>query len=410
MLNNNPDILDKPREEYQAIIDYMGNGILTSGGDRWKQKRKMYNPVFHVKMLKDMSHIFNRNSLILIKELDLVLDKPSIDFYNNAKRCAFANIQDAVFGMKLNVPTDYVLEITDKFSEIATYRILRPWFHNSLVMYLWPPFWKFLGELKDLNKRIRNELENKQKFLSQRSQDPNVLDTDHAGSQKVMVDTLFEQHSKDSSFTLQDVRDDAVTFLAAGYDTVASALMWCIFMLGLHPDVQDQIYEEISTLQNKDVTYEDTLQLEYLDCVIKEIMRLYPPVPVYSRNAGKDIPCGKYIIPKGTLVLFCPYLLHRNPTIYPDPEKFDPERFRGESSEKRSWVYTPFAEGIRNCIGKKFAMLQLKTVLVHILRNFKVTSLDKREEVIMCWSIKSNPAKPLKTKFERRKQEDVITS
>jgi len=288
-------------------------------------------------------------------------------------------------------------------NEMVTYRLVRPWFYNISLMYLWPPNWKNLRKLKDLHKWIKNIVfDLKQETLSQQYQESNTLVGDTNSSRTFMIDLLMEHHLKNPSFTLRDVADEILTFLLAGYETVASSIMWTILMLGLHQDIQDQVYAEMSNLQNEGITYDEAAQLEYLECVIKESMRLYPPVPLYGRKTGREFTCGKYIIPKDTVILLSPYILHRNPDIYPDPDRFDPERFRETNLGKRPWSFIPFAEGLRYCIGKNFAMLQVKTVLVHILQKFKVTSLTKRENIVMCWNVVSCPAEPIYIHFERR--------
>ncbi|XP_054707923.1 probable cytochrome P450 4d14 [Uloborus diversus] len=192
-----------------------------------------------------------------------------------------------------------------------------------------------------------------------------------------------------------------------GHETTVNAIKWIIYLLGLHPDIQEKVFEEQNSLFLDDpirpLIYEDTCKMKYTECVIKEAMRLFPPTPGIGRIARKDIAIGNQIVPKGSYIGFNIYSLHRNPKVFPEPEKFVPERFLPEnSSDRHPYAYIPFSAGPRNCVGQKFAMLSMKVQLSHLLRTFKVSSLDHRDQINVMWKMTLENVKPIRIKFTHR--------
>ncbi|XP_049859567.1 cytochrome P450 4V2-like isoform X2 [Schistocerca gregaria] len=181
------------------------------------------------------------------------------------------------------------------------------------------------------------------------------------------------------------------TFGLAGTDTTATALS-CIFaLLGLYPEWQDAIQKEVDEIFGtgedylRPVTESDLTQLKVTEAVIKESLRLFPAVPVAPVFASEDIPLsdGRYVAPRGSVVFVFLNLLHRQPAIYPDPDKFDPGRFLegGGTNALPPYSYLPFGAGSRLCVGARFAMLVMKTVLATVMRQFRIIPGSTREEL-----------------------------
>lgn len=142
--------------------------------------------------------------------------------------------------------------------------------------------------------------------------------------------------------------------------------------------------------------------MKYLERVIKESMRLYPPVPIIGRKVSEDVQLDDYCIPEGCMIKIDLFHLHRDPRYFADPEKFDPDRFLPESMNRHPYAYLPFSAGPRNCIGQKFAAYEEKAVLSGILRNFKIHSVDKREDVKMINELVLRPIGGVNVTLERR--------
>ena len=167
----------------------------------------------------------------------------------------------------------------------------------------------------------------------------------------------------------------------AGHDTGSVALTWAIFLLGRHQEIQQKVIDEVDSVFGGDIerpaTTEDLKKLTYLEQVIKESMRMYPPAIMITREAVEDCKVQGYKIPKGAQCLIFALIIHHNPRVWPEPEKFDPERFSKENSEGRNpFAYMPFSAGFRNCIGQRFAYQEQKVILSSFFRNFRVVSHD----------------------------------
>ncbi|RXG59737.1 cytochrome P450 9e2, partial [Armadillidium vulgare] len=186
----------------------------------------------------------------------------------------------------------------------------------------------------------------------------------------------FLQLLLDAILTELVITAQCVLFYIAGYDTTATTLSFVSYCLALHPKIQQKLLEEIDqVLQDCDsnITFEVIQNMTYLDMVFAETLRLYPPAPRVDRRCTKDyvLPEVGLSIHKNTKITIPIYSIHRDPRHYEDPEKFDPERFSQSAKAGRPpMVYLPFGSGPRNCIGWRFALMEAKVALVHILKDF----------------------------------------
>jgi cytochrome P450 family 4 len=174
-----------------------------------------------------------------------------------------------------------------------------------------------------------------------------------------------------------------------------------------HSLFQDQIVEEIEAVLgdvHKRPTYNDLQEMKYLERTVKEVLRLYPSVHMVSRKTGEEVVTGSgYVIPKNSIVLLQIYDIHHDPKIYPDPEKFDPDRFLPENSQNRHpFAYLPFSAGSRNCIGQRFAMLELKAAICGILANFVLHPVDTPETIVFVIDLILRTKEGIKVKFVPR--------
>jgi len=221
------------------------------------------------------------------------------------------------------------------------------------------------------------------------------------------LDLLLEQHISEGSLTEEDIREEVDTFMFEGHDTTAMAISWGLHFIGLNQDVQKKLHEELDEIFGDDkeraITTDDLSKLKYLDCCVKETLRLCPSVPLFGREFMNDTQIGKYIVPKGTMAGIFAYQLHRNKDLFPNPEVFDPERWMSDRLLKGNpYGYVPFSAGPRNCIGQKFALQEDKIVMAHVLRNFNLKSLEFRDKIDLSFGLILRPKTPVRIEFTKR--------
>jgi len=210
------------------------------------------------------------------------------------------------------------------------------------------------------------------------------LEDDDIGRKPKMtlLDILLQATIDNKPLTDVDIREEVETFILAGDDTTTSVVSHALQVISRHPKEQECIYEELLAVLGQDpntpVTQPQLLDLKYLDCVIKETMRLYPPVPILGRYIPKDLHVGDKTIPGNTSVVLIPYYVYRDPEYFPDPLTFKPERWmNGKEASLASFAYIPFSSGPKNCIGKKFANLEMKTFISKVMRHFELLPLGE---------------------------------
>lgn len=235
-----------------------------------------------------------------------------------------------------------------QMGDMLIHRVTRPWLYVDTIFPLFPTFWKQHYVAGVLHKFSLNIIQKRKSEI-----DPN--ETNNNSKRKMaMLDLLLAQGGL---IDMNGIREEVDTFVFEGHDTTTAALGFTIMLLANHRDVQDEVYRELVDVfgfSNQPPTYNELQSLTYMEMCIKESLRLYPSVAVVGRRTSQNFrtPSG-YLIPKGVEILVQIYDLHHNPDIYPDPEKFDPDRFLPENTANRHpFAYLPFSGGPRNCIGE----------------------------------------------------------
>uniref|UniRef100_A0A8D1KET6 unspecific monooxygenase n=1 Tax=Sus scrofa TaxID=9823 RepID=A0A8D1KET6_PIG len=188
---------------------------------------------------------------------------------------------------------------------------------------------------------------------------------------------INSQNSKETdahkALSDQELVAQSIIFIFAGYETTSSSLSFLAYILATHPDVQQKLQEEIdATFPSKALpSYDSLAQMEYLDMVVNEILRLYPIAARLERVCKKDVEIHGVSVPKGTVMMVPVFSIHRDPELWPEPEEFRPERFSKKNKDTiNPYTYLPFGTGPRNCIGMRFALMNMKLALVRVLQNF----------------------------------------
>ncbi len=189
------------------------------------------------------------------------------------------------------------------------------------------------------------------------------------------------------------IRDQLLTMFIAGHDTSTAMLAWLLYLLGKHPAVMARVRDEVDThLTGELPTIENTVPLRYLQCVIDETLRLYPPIHLGTRRILSDLQFQGYDLPEGKRANYSIYLTHRNPEHWPDPSVFSPDRFLPENERGRQpYTYLPFGGGPRNCLGAAFAQVEAKIVIARLLQTFDFTPDPAQVHVYMGATLEPRP-------------------
>jgi len=209
--------------------------------------------------------------------------------------------------------------------------------------------------------------------------------------------------------SLDDIQEEVDTFMFEGHDTTSAAINFFCYLMGCYPDVQTKVHAEMDSIfeddQERACTMEDIQQMTYPDCVIKECMRILPPVPIIGREAQEDfVYCGQ-TIRKGTDIKIFIHAIQNDASIFPNPDKFDPERFVANSltsNERPPFSFIPFSAGSRNCIGQRFAGLEERVVLSTLFRRFSFHSTQNIKELHICGLAVLRPDVPIQMVIHRR--------
>ena len=201
----------------------------------------------------------------------------------------------------------------------------------------------------------------------------------------------------------KELRDQLVTLFLAGHETTSHALTWTLYLLSQNPGALRALEAELdSVLGDREIGYEDLARLPYTERVLEEAMRIYPPVYSVARKAHEDTEIGGYRVPAGSEVIMWIYMTHHDPRFYPEPSRFDPDRFLPEIADKRpKLAYLPFGAGPRACVGKTFAMLEGRLLLATIVRRFRL-ALAPGQAVEPVPRITLVPKSPLRMRLHAR--------
>lgn len=194
------------------------------------------------------------------------------------------------------------------------------------------------------------------------------------------LDLMIETARTGANLNDEEIKEEVDTIMFEGHDTTAAGSSFVLCLLGIHQNIQEKVYAELTSIfgdTDREATFADTMEMKYLERVILESLRMYPPVPIIARKITQDVRLVSedYTIPAGCTVVVATLKVHRRPDIYPDPDTFNPDNFLPENTQNRHYYsFIPFSAGPRSCVGRKYAMLKLKVLISTILRNYRITS------------------------------------
>ncbi|XP_017787232.1 PREDICTED: probable cytochrome P450 4d14 [Nicrophorus vespilloides] len=376
---NSPNLTNKTNDYIMLFSRWLGDGLLISSGEKWISHRKILTPAFHYKALEDFIEVFESHGKLLVGNLLKASSEECMDVHTIINLYTLDVICDTAMGTSVNAqcnPDHKYMKAIKTMCEIAPTRLLNP-IYRSEWMYKYTNLYKSeIKALETIKSFSLGIIEKRRQFLESRHSD-DVNDYDEFGKRRKMtfMDILLKSTINGKPLTNEEIREEVDTFLFGGHDTTSAAISFTCYNLAENPDVQKLVYEEICHVLPTDhtVTITDLQNLKYLEMVIKESLRLYPPVMIFGRVVDKEVVYNGIKLPKDLRIAVNLYSLHRDPDEFPDSEKFDPLRFTADKQSKRHpLAYIPFSAGHRNCIGQKFAMLELKSVIAKVIKNFEL--------------------------------------
>lgn len=402
--------LIRKSELYKFLVPWLGNGLLLSTDQKWFNKRKIITPAFHFKILEQFIEVFDRQSGILVQKLKPEASGKLVNVYPYVTLCALDVICETAMGTPINAQTDvdskYVRAVTE-LSYLLTTRFVKVWQRSDFLFNLSPDRKRQDKVIKVLHDFTTNIIQKRRKELMDHG-DSGISGDDSIGSKKKMafLDVLLQASVDGKPLTDKEIQEEVDTFMFEGHDTTTIAIAFTLLLLARHPEVQEKVYKEVTEIIGTDLTtpatYRNLQDMKYLEMVIKESLRLYPPVPIIGRKFTEKTTIGGNVIPEDSNFNLGIIVMHRDPKLFDDPEKFDPERFSPERTMEQSspYAYIPFSAGPRNCIGQKFAMLELKSTLSKVIRNYRLTEAGPEPQLIIQLTLK--PKDGLKIAFVPR--------
>ncbi|CAG9791852.1 unnamed protein product [Diatraea saccharalis] len=369
-------LIEKGRS-YNYIKPWLGEGLLTSSGPRWKAHRKFLTPAFHFNILQQFLPIFCKNATILVEKLrNIAVKDSSTDLFPIIALAALDNVTESIMAVSFDAQGDTeskFVKAVDAISTIVSKRMRNPFL--DLVFPLTSHKTKQDKALKILHGQTIKIIKARQEELQKMNISELALHSEHGIKNKhTFLDLLLLAEVDGKKISDQWIREEVDTFLFEGHDTTTSGITYCLYCLAQNQDIQEKVYQEQKDVFGNEFhrspSSNDLQQMKYLDLVIKESLRIFPSVPLVQRYVAEDTVINGLRVPKNSSIVLDFFNMQRDSSVYENPLEFRPERF--ENTGRNPFTWLPFSAGPRNCIGQKFAMMEMKVTISEIIRNFKI--------------------------------------
>lgn len=342
----------------------LGEGLLTSEGSFHRRQRRLAQPAFHRQRIASYADAMTDYAE---RMADSWRDREQLDIAQEMMRLTLAIVGKTLFGAGVE---DEAEEIGEAFTVIVH-------LFNAMLF----PFSEVLEKLPLPQNRRFEKAKRRLDETIYRIIDERRATGEDRGDLLSML--LFAQDEEGTgSMTNEQVRDEALTIFLAGHETTANALTWTWYLLSKHPEVEARLHAEIDEVLQGGTrpTFEMVARLQYTEMVLAESMRLYPPAWALGRLAVRDYEVGGYKIAAGSLVLLSQFVTHHDARFFPDPYRFDPERWRGDARESRpQFSYFPFGGGPRRCIGEGFAWMEGILLIATLARRWRMRHVPEHK-------------------------------
>jgi cytochrome P450 len=329
----------------------LGEGLLTSEGEHHLRQRRLALPAFHRQRLAAYARVMVEYAA---RTSDAWRDGETLDISREMMRLTLAIVGKTLFDADVERDAGDVGRALGDVMELFNYMLLP--YSELLEKLPLPHVRRFARARASLDAVIYRIIDERRASGEDRGDLLSML-------------MLAEDEEGGGRMSDEQVRDEAMTLFLAGHETTANLLTWTWYLLAGHGEVERRLHEELDAVLEGErlPTPEDLPRLRYTEMLVAEVMRLYPPAWAVGRLTVKDYEVAGYSIPQGSLVLLSQYVMHRDARFFPDPERFDPERWTAEAKEARpQYAYFPFGGGVRRCIGEGFAWMEA-TLLVATL-------------------------------------------
>jgi cytochrome P450 len=344
---------------YQIMSETLGDGLLTTEGDFWRRQRRIEQPAFHRDRIAGFAALMTSAAEAMVKRWrGSATPDTAFDLTPELLRVTLRILGLSMFGIDLSEEADNIGK--------ALVTVLHHTTEHSRNIFRIPDVIP-----TPANRRFKEALRALDRIVFGMIAERRREGRDHGDLLSMLLAARDEETGE--GMDDQQLRDELVTILLAGHETTAMALSWTFYLLSKSPPVRRRLQAELGeVLGGRSATLADLPKLRYLRMVIEESMRLYPPAWAVFRSATGDDVVDGFAIPAGSIVIISPYVTHRLPSLWEDPEGFDPERFATEDPNRPRYAYYPFGGGPHLCIGNNFAMLEAQLVLATVAQHYRL--------------------------------------
>ena len=337
--------------QYRSLALVTGNGLLASQDPR--EHRRVLQPAFHRYGLDAVTAQVDQSGRALVAQWQTMPAGSAVDVEHAMATVALQTVGRALFGDDLSQDAEQLVAATLEGLDVVVARARTP---------ISPPAWLPTPRNRQLA-RANGELERTVDSLLHARNSSSA----HTGDALDLL--MLARDDSGAPLSSREIRDEIVTMIVAGHETVASAMTWCLGLLAAHPDVQQRVRDEASAVvTDMPLSIGDVARMPFARAVIDESMRMYPPAWLITRKAMADDELAEAAIPAGSLVIMSPYLVHRHPEYWQRADSFDPDRFVSGQIERAAFI--PFGAGPRLCIGRDFAYAEAVALLARLIRQF----------------------------------------
>jgi cytochrome P450 len=355
----NPRIYGKQTVSYRRLRLLLGLGLLTSDGDFWLRQRRIAQPAFHKDRIAGFGAAMARAATALADRWQTLAERgEAIDLGAEMTRVTLSIVCETLLGGDVGDAGERVSRSFTVLNEITSDRL-----NQLMPLPLWVPTAPnrhYRAALAELDQTVYEII------ARRRASDEETHD---------LLSMLMRARDVETGAAMTDrqLRDEVTTILLAGHETTAVALTWAFYLLSQNPDAERRLHQELAeVLDGREPALADLDRLPWTRQVIDETLRLYPPVWGMDRSVHADDELDGYHVRRGISVLISPWVMHRSPSLWSEPEAFRPERFAPGETEVPRYAYFPFLGGPRQCIGSGFAMMEAQLLLATLAQRWRL--------------------------------------